>query len=131
MRRPEKDQKSIEDFKGKFLIYHHSASYAQLEGLPRKIQRVQSYRQVLNILHTRANADGAVFSEPAYYYWMHQLGLTQNDFGKVIMIEKGKKQWVFVRKDLPDNIREKLKLVVDDIYQENLYEQLIKKYTKQ
>ena len=47
------------------------------------------------------------------------------------MIEKGKKQWVFVRKDLPDNIREKLKLVVDDIYQENLYEQLIKKYTKQ
>ena len=121
--------REIEDFKNSFLVYHHSATYSQLEGLPRDIQRVKSYRQALHILHTRKIVDGAVFSEPAYYYWMQDFGLTPDDFGNVIMIERGKKQWIFVRKDLPAEIRSKLKGVVEEIYQEKMYERLLNKYT--
>ena len=128
--RKESKIRSIKDFRDKFLVYHHSATYPQLEGLPKKIQRVKSYQQALQILHARKNVDGAVFSEPAYYYWMQNLGLTPNDFGKVVMIETGKKQWIFVRKDLSISIRKTLKRVVKKIYHENLYEQLLKKYKK-
>ena len=121
---------SIEDFRGKFLVYHHSSTYPQLEGLPREIQRVKSYRQVLHILHTRANVDGAVFSEPAYYYWMKDLGFTPSDFGDVVMIERDKKQWIFVRKDLPESMRGRLKRSIENIYQEDLYEELLNRYKK-
>ena len=120
----------IEDFKGKNLIYHHSASYAQLEGLPQNIQRVRSYRQILDLLYSRPHTDGAVFSEPAYYYWMRVRGLTPADFGEVIMIERDKAQWIFVRKGLPQNTRTMLKQIVEDIYREDLYEELLKKYGK-
>ncbi len=120
----------IEDFKGKNLIYHHSASYSQLEGLPQNIQRVKSYRQILELLYFRPLNDGAVFSEPAYYYWMQVMGRTPADFGKVIMIERDKEQWIFVRKGLPQKIRIILKQIVEDIYRENLYEELLKKYGK-
>ena len=120
----------IEDFKGKNLIYHHSASYSQLEGLPQNIQRVKSYRQILELLYFRPHKDGAVFSEPAYYYWMQAMGLTPADFGKIIMIERDKEQWIFVRKGLPHKIRIILKQIVEDIYRENLYEELLKKYGK-
>ena len=120
----------IEDFKGKNLIYHHSASYSQLEGLPQHIQRVKSYRQILELLYFRPNKDGGVFSEPAYYYWMQVMGLTPADFGNVIMIEREKEQWVFVRKDLPQKNRIILRQIVEDIYRENLYKKLLKKYGK-
>ncbi len=122
------DIRSVADFKDKFMVYHHAASYHQLDGLPREIQRVNSYRQALQILHIRPIADGAVFSEPAYYYWMKDLGLTPNDFGPTVMIEQNKEQWIFVRKDLPESTRQTLRQVVKDIYQENMYEQLLKKY---
>ncbi len=108
--------RSIADFKDRFLIFHHAASYPQLAGLPKHIQRVQSYRQALKILHDRPNADGAVFSEPAYYYWMKDFGWTPDDFGNVIMIEQNKKQWILVRKDLPEDLRRTLKKAVQDIY---------------
>ena len=120
----------IDDFKGKNLIYHHSASYSQLEGLPQNIQRVKSYRQIIGLLYFRPHQDGAVFPEPAYYYWMQVMGLTPADFGKVIMIERNKEQWIFVRKGLPQKIRIILKQIVEDIYRENLYEELLKKYGK-
>lgn len=121
--------RTIGDFKNSYLIFHRAASYSQLEGLPRTIQRVESYRQALYFLHVRDIADGAVFSEPAYYYWMQDLGLTPADFGEVIMIERDKKQWIFVRKDLPEGIRKTLKRVVEEIYQEKMYERLLNKYT--
>ena len=118
----------IEDFKGKQLIYHLGASYQQLEGFPKKIHRVSSYKQALEMLHIRESMDGAVFSEPAYYYYMQQIGLTSNDFGKVIYIERDKEQWIFVRRGIPLGIKAKLKRVVEEIYQENMWEQLLKKY---
>ncbi|WP_319405904.1 transporter substrate-binding domain-containing protein [uncultured Desulfosarcina sp.] len=120
----------IEDFKGRNLIYHYSASYPQLDGLPRNIQQVKSYRQSLKILYSRSYNDGAVLSEPAYYYWMQEMGLTPDDFGKVIMIERNKEQWIFVRKGLPQETRMVLKRVVETIYRENLYGGLLKKYGK-
>ena len=120
--------RSLADFKGRFLVYHHAATYPQLDNLPRQIQRVKSYRQALKILQERPNTDGAVFSEPAYYYWMKDSGLTPDDFGEVIMIEPNKKQWIFVRKDMADDFRETLKQVVEEIYREDLYQQLLERY---
>ncbi len=122
--------RTIEDFKGKYLVYHHSASYPQLEGLPREILRVKDYRQSVQLLHMRPIVDGAVFSEPAYYYWMQDLGLTPDDFGDVIIIEPDKEQWIFVRKGLPQSTRDILKRVVEEMYQEHRYEQMLTKYGK-
>jgi len=120
----------IEDFKGQKLIYHHSASYPQLDGLPPKeINRVNSYQQSLKMLYSRPY-HGAVFSEPAYYYWMQEAGFVPADFGRVIMIEGNKEQWIFVRKELPQEIRIILRRIVEDMYKENLYEALLKKYGK-
>lgn len=122
--------KTINDFKDKDLIYHQSASYKQLKNLPRSITYIKGYKQALINLYKREGLHGAVFSEPAYYFWMKELGLSSNDFGKVITIEKNKKQWIFVRKDLPIETRKKLKKIVEEIREEGLYESLLKKYGK-
>lgn len=120
----------IKDFKGKQMVYHRSASYIELAGVPKDIVYVNSYRQALSVLVKDRKASGAVFSEPAYYYWMKDLGLTKKDFGPVIMITQNKKQWVFVRKGLPEKLKRKLTKIVDDIYQEGLYSSLLNKYGK-
>ena len=121
---------TIEDFKDKNIIYHNAAYYSQLDGLPKDISYVKGYRQTLKMLYQRPSLHGGVFSEPAYYYWMKDLGLTLDDFGNVVMIETDKPQWIFVRKDFPDELRKKLKQIVEDIYQEGMYESLLKKYGK-
>jgi ABC-type amino acid transport substrate-binding protein len=120
----------ISDFKNKQIIYHNSASYKELEGLPRNIIRVDSYLQSLAILARKNHSDGAVFSEPAYYYWMKVKGLSPRDFGNVVMIRPNKKQWIFVRRDLPRKMKVKIKKVVNDIYKEKLYQKLLSKYGK-
>lgn len=122
--------RSIADLKNSFLVYHHAATYPQLAGLPLKIQRVKSYRQGLQLLYLRDNVDGAIFSEPAYYYWMQDLGLSPDDFGNVVLIEQAKEQWIFVRKDLPAHLRTSLKHITETIYHENLYDRLLLKYGK-
>lgn len=121
----------ISDFKDKQLIYHSSASYKELKGLPKNIIRVNSYLQSLAILAKMSHSDGAVFSEPAYYYWMKFKGLTPKDFGNVVMIQPNKKQWVFVRKGLSIKLRKRIKNIVDEIYKENYYSKLLYKYGKQ
>lgn len=122
--------KTIKDFKDKNLIYHHGAFYKQLDGLPKKITYVKKYRQALIMLHKRKSFHGAVFSEPAYYYWMKDLNLSNENFGKVLMVEENKEQWLFVRKDLPLETRKMLKKIVQDMYNEGFYESLLKKYGK-
>lgn len=124
------DIQQIQDFQGKNMIYHDSAFYSQLDGLPKNISYVKGYKQVLNMLHQRSNLHGGVFSEPAYYYWMKDIGLGSDDFGNVVMIEANKPQWVFVRKDFPQQLRTKLKQIVEEIYKEGMYESLLKKYGK-
>jgi len=120
----------IQDFQGKNLVYHNSAFYSQLDGLPKKISYVNGYDLALKMLHTRHTMHGGVFSEPAYYYWMQEIGLTPNDFGNVITIEANKQQWIFVRKNLPRDTRKILKDVVEEIFNEGMYDSLLKKYGK-
>lgn len=122
--------RSFADLNGKRFIYHRSASYKQLEGFPKSITRVSSYEQSLSLLNRNRKSDAAVFSEPAYYYWMKELGLNKNDFGNVILIEANKKQWIFVRRSMSQALRVKLKKIVQDIYKENLYDKLLVKYGK-
>lgn len=122
--------KKIEDFKGKNLVFHRSASYTELEGLPRDIVYVNGYQQVLGFLHRNIYADGGVFSEPAYYYWMKNMNLTPKDFGNVIMITANKKQWIFTRRDLNEELKSKVKAIVKEVYKEDLYQNLLIKYGK-
>ena len=122
--------KNILGFKGKTLVYHYGSSYQQLEGIPGDIKFVSSYEQSLEMLHKRIKVHGAVFSEPAYYFFMKKINLSPRDFGAVIYIERDKEQWMFVRKDLPKKIRAKLKKAVEELYQENMFEKLLKKYGK-
>ena len=120
--------RSIKDFRDKDLIYHHSASYSQTEGLPKKNYRVKSYRQAVQMLYARPKVDGAIFSEPAFYYWMRDLELRREDFGRIIMIEPDKKQWILVRQGMPQKTRESLKKIIEEIYREDLFEKLLYKY---
>ena len=124
------DIQSIADLKGKNLIYHLSASYKELEGFPNSITRVNNYRQSVITLYKGRENDAAVFSEPAYYYWMKDLGLTSTDFGNIIIITPNKNQWIFVRRDFPDALKSDIKKVVAEIYKEKLYIDLLFKYGK-
>lgn len=120
----------LTDLKGKNLIYHLSSSYQELEGFPNSITRTNNYRQSLLALHKGVDQDAAVFSEPAYYYWRKELGLTDRDFGNVVLITSNKYQWIFVRRGLADSLKKDIKKVVSEIYQQNLYQDLLLKYGK-
>jgi len=120
----------IEDFRGKNLIYHHGASYKQLDGVPEKVDYVKSYEEALTRLYKRDKWSGAVFSEPAYYFFMKNLELSPGDFGKIVTIEQNKEQWMFVRRGLPDDVRENLKSIVEDMNREGVFSQLMTKYGK-
>ena len=121
---------SIKDLKGKVFIYHMSASYKQLEGFPKEIYRVGNYEQAVQMLCIRKDVDAAIISEPAFYYFMQKQGRSLKDFGKIIPIERDKEQWMFVRRGIATEIRTKLKLIVEQIYRENLWEKLLSEYKK-
>lgn len=121
---------TLDDFKGKHVIFHRSASYKKIEEQTDKIVRVNNYKQALRLLNGDRQVAGAVFSEPAYYYWMKELKLTPKDFGNTILLSDNKEQWVFVRKNLPIEMKQKIKTAVESIYKENYYEKLLQKYGK-
>lgn len=123
--------RKFSDLKGRNFIYHRAASYRQLKGYPKVITRVNSYEQSVALLKKNRISEAAVFSEPAYYYWIKELGFKTTDFGKVILIEADKKQWVLVRKNMSKSKRIKLKKIVEGIYKENMYDRLLVKYGKQ
>ncbi|NRD75245.1 transporter substrate-binding domain-containing protein [Shewanella sp. VB17] len=122
---------TIEDLTGKSLLYHKSASYPKLEGLPGHIERVESYQHMIKMLTSRVFYDAAIFSEPAYYYWLNIEGFSKNDFGDVIVIQDNIEQWIFVRKNLPLAIKIKLKTLVEEMNHEQRYQQLVDKLIKQ
>lgn len=122
--------KTFEDLKGKSFIYHRSASYKQLNNYPKRISRVNSYEQILKMLKSQPLVDAGVFSEPAYYFWMKGLDFKVKDFGNVVMIETGKEQWIIVRKDMSKDLRAKLLIIVNEIYNEKMYDKLLLKYGK-
>lgn len=115
---------SIEDLRHKRILFMLAASYPPLEGYPGEILRVKNYQSMLKTLHSRASVDAGVFSEPAYYYWMKRLGLRPGDFGDVVLIQT-RQDWAFVRKDLPEDIREKLKQAIRSLQEERHYEALL------
>ncbi|NND48665.1 MAG: transporter substrate-binding domain-containing protein [Rhizobiales bacterium] len=118
---------TIEDLQGKDLVYHHAASYPQLEGLSRSIFRVNSYEQSVRMLIRRPEFDGIVLTAPSFRYWTRQLGRQPSEF-KTIPLEINKKQWILVAKDMPQETRTKIKRAVDEIYQSDLYERLLDKH---
>ena len=130
---PSKKDSNIQkltDYKGKTMIYHQGASYPQLEGFPEKIVKVESYEQAVRMLHGRRGVHGAVFSEPAYYYFMAKAELTNEDFGKVIMVESAKEQWIFANRNMPQDTRDTLSEIIRDIYDSGMYERMLAKYGK-
>ena len=78
---------------------------------------------MLEMLNKRS-FDAGVFSEPAYYYWMKKLGYSPEDFGVVIHTDT-RDDWAFVRKDLPDEIREKLKQAIMVLQRERYHDRLL------
>ncbi len=120
---------SLDDLKGKKFVFHRGASYKQLEGVPADVQYVSSYEQSVDMLYTRP-VHAAVFSEPAYYYFLQQAKRTPEDFGKVLYLERNKEQWLFVRKGMPEATKRRLKEVIDQLRQENAFDKILSKYGK-
>lgn len=123
------DIQSLDDLKGKKFVFHRGASYKQLEGVPADVQYVSSYEQAVDMLHSRP-VHAAVFSEPAYYYFMQKAKLSTSDFGKVLYLERNKEQWLFVRRGMPLVTRDRLKAVVAQLRQEDAFDKLMSKYGK-
>ena len=118
------------DLRNKRFLYMLAASYPPLEGFPESIYRVKSYENMLKMLRDRESVDAGVFSEPAYYYWMKQLGFSPDDFGEVILVQS-RDDWAFVRKDLPENIRNRLRRAIESLRQEGLYDKLLRQLRKE
>ncbi|WP_432735632.1 substrate-binding periplasmic protein [Maridesulfovibrio sp. FT414] len=115
----------LSDLKGKHLLYIIGTSYPPLEGIPGNISRTPNYHTMLKMVYSRPLIDGGIFSEPAYYYWLQQTSMTANDFGKPIPVAT-RKDWVFVRKDLPAHLREKIVKAVESMREDNFYENMLK-----
>lgn len=120
--------KTLSELKNKRLIFHHGATYPQLVGLPSHIERVGSYREMVQLLYSHPHLDGGIITEPAYDYWRNDLKLKDSDFGSKIIIEKDKKQWIFVRRGLPPELKERIKKAAIKVFHEKKFEQLVIKY---
>lgn len=116
---------NIEDFRQKKVLYHQSASYSKLSDIPMEIFRVNNYQQMVRNLYYRSDYDVGIFSEPAFYYWVQEVGLSPDDFGKVITIESNLEQWIFVRKGLPESVKRNLESIANEIFNDGLYENLL------
>ena len=117
------------DLRNKRFLFMLAASYPPLEGYPEEIFRVKSYDSMLKMLRERPSVDAGVFSEPAYYYWLKRLGFSPDDFGEVILVQS-RDDWAFVRKDLPENIRNRLKWAIQQLQQEGYYGKLLRQLRK-
>jgi ABC-type amino acid transport substrate-binding protein len=118
-----------EDLRGKNFLYIIAASYPTLDGYPQNIYKVRNYQIMLKMLYARS-LDAGVFSEPAYYYWMKKLGYSPGDFGQVIHTDT-RDDWAFVRKDLPEETREKLRQAIVSLQQEQYYERLLEELKRE
>ncbi|HET9642834.1 MAG TPA: hypothetical protein VFP68_05665, partial [Burkholderiaceae bacterium] len=79
-------------------------------------------------LHSRQGVHAAVFSQPAYFYFMQKEGLKPEQFGPMLYLERNKEQWMFVRRGMPDPVKAKLKEVIDRMRNEGVYESILRKY---
>lgn len=118
---------SLDDLSGLTILYHLGASYPSIDDRPIQIYRVNSYALMLKMLRDRSDCNGGVFSEPAYYYWMHEMGMSHEEFGNVIVAIPNREQWIFVRKDMDLDLRRKLMGIVNDIREEGMYDDWLRK----
>ncbi|MFZ5428160.1 MAG: substrate-binding periplasmic protein [Thermodesulfobacteriota bacterium] len=118
----------LEDLAGKVVVYHRVASYPQLDALPGNIIRVDGYEQSVKMLMFRRDVDAAVFSGPSFYYFMKKNGFSRDDFGRIITVERDREDWVFVRRDLPREVKDLLRLAVEEATREGMYDKLLVKY---
>lgn len=119
---------SLQDLAGKVVVYHRVASYPQLDALPGSIIRVDDYEQSVKMLMFRRDVDAAVFSGPSFYYFMKKNGFSRDDFGRIITVERDREDWVFVRRDLPQKVKDLLKQAVEEATREGMYDKLLVKY---
>lgn len=115
---------NFDNLRGKRLLYIINTSYPELDGVPGHVIRVRNYKDMLSTIAERPTTTGGVFSEPAFYYWMHQLGYDRSDFGNIILISR-RDDWIFVRNTLPDPIKEKIRKAVGEMQQDKVYEAIM------
>ena len=116
---------SFADLNGKAVLYHSGASYPKLDKIVGSIHFVPNYQTSLNMLFKAKGVDAAVFSEPAYYYWLNKLGHNPNAFSAPLLVESSRPQWIFVNRQLPDPVKTKLRSVIQSIEDEDLYTQMV------
>ncbi len=89
---------------------------------------VNQYDQTLKMLKRRKHIHAAVISEMAYYYELQQLGLTADDFGRVLPLGEPAGLWAFVQPTLPQDIKDRLRTVVQDAWEERLFYRFAEHY---
>lgn len=114
----------LEEFRGKTVVYHLSASYPGFDSLPQKIARVNHYSQAIDMLRAK-RVDGIVISEPAFYYWIAKRGYSVEDFGSILVLDSTRKQLAFVRRGLPLSTKLRLREIVDSMYSEHRWDTLL------
>lgn len=119
---------SLDDLKGKTFVFHQGASYKQLEGIAGPVRHVNSYLQAVLVLHGRPDVQAAVFSAPAFHYFREAAGLKPEDFGRLIDLEVGKKQWLFVRHGLSVKTKARLRSIAEDLFREDFIGTVLRKY---
>jgi ABC-type amino acid transport substrate-binding protein len=122
------DITTIEDLRGKSFIYIGQGTQLELKGLPGKIHRVKTMEQALQLLKRRPNIEATLGTERTYDYLLKKLGYTREDFGSVIPLQEVREEWVFVDRNMPQEIREKLKQATQEVLDDKFFETLLDKY---
>lgn len=120
--------KSIEDLRGKSLIYVGQGVRPELKDLPAKIYRVKNFEQSIQMLKRWPGLDAIVISERSYDYLLKKLEFTREDFGSVIPMDEIREEWIFVDRNMPPKTRETLKRATEDVKTDNVFEKLLDKY---
>lgn len=116
--------------KDRRLLHILRASYPSLDGVTDKIDYVKNYEIMLKMILNRPGIAGGVFSEPAFYYWMHQLGYSMSDFGVIIRIAT-RDDWIFVRRGLDQSLKAKIRSAVESLRREKYYERLMDEFKEE
>lgn len=115
---------SVDGLYKKNVICIISTSYKRLRKRYPILHQTLNYKSMLQMLKLHKELDAGIFSEPAYYYWVKELNYSLSDFGDVIHLET-RDDWAFVRKGLPEQVKEKIRQAIASLQQEKYYEHLL------
>ncbi len=121
------------------IIYELNQEIAAKTGLPFDNQIIPFNRMFkmlsdgeLDFISSQAHQpalDAGIITEPAFYYWARDLKLDPSkDFGDIIVIEDNEPQRIFVRRNLPEDIKKRIKEATMRLYQEKAFDRLKNKY---